>query len=586
MVLGAFIETVSIGIVLPFIAVLKQPELLSKAGHFRPLFSFMNVSDPRELFFILGAALVGLFAFKTAYLIGLYWWLFSFSMKKHVSLSRQLLTGYLSAPYSLHVQRNSAELIKVTTRTVEDFANIFLVNLLIVMGEALVLGALTVLLMVVEPLGTLGALLVLAVPTMLAIRATQRPLAASGRVAEESFGSMIQWAEQGINSVKETMITGRRALFIKEHSIHVYGFANSMRSLTFLTTSPRFLIDTLAVTAMVTIASILLERGEDLQTTLLLLGMFALAAVRLIPSMSRMSSALAQLRYRYISTDVIYRELVALRQNPSDASQETVDTHVAPIPFRTALSIEHLSYSHPSMAQPAVDDVSLELPKGHLIAFIGPTGAGKTTLVDLMLGLLEPSSGRILIDGCNLRENVTGWQRNIGYVPQSIYMIDDSVRRNVAFGVPTAEIDDERVWKSLRAAQVERFVRSLPGELDAMIGERGGRLSGGERQRLGIARALYDDPAVLVIDEATANLDPATEAAVIDVLRELRGRKTIIVIAHRPAFVKHCDTIYMLKQGRIRNAGGFAELLATDPAFQEFCGEAPEMIAAEAAVSS
>ncbi|MDQ6869394.1 MAG: ABC transporter ATP-binding protein/permease [Pseudomonadota bacterium] len=585
MVLGAFFETVTIGVVFPFIAVLKEPELLFKARHIRPLLSNLNISEPRELFFILGPALIALFAIKTGYLILLYRWLFRYAMKKHVNLARQLLAGYLSAPYTLHIQRNSAELIRVTTRSVEDFTSGFMVNLLIVLGELLVLGALTSLLMVVEPLATLGALVVLAVPTALVYRSTQHRLGASGRIAEQSFGLMIQWAEQAISGVKEIMITGRRSFFIDQHGYHVQRFTDSVRSLTFLSAVPRFAIDTLAVSGMVAIVAILLRRGQDLQSSLLLLGVFGLAAVRLIPSTSRMSSSLAQLRYRYASTEVIYQELLALQQRPAEPLPGSAEEQVSPIPFRRTLVIEHLSYSYPATRQPAIDDVSLEIPKGHWAAFIGPTGAGKTTLADLVLGLLVPSSGRILVDGRNLHDNLASWQRNIGYVPQTVYVIDDSVRRNVAFGVPEEEIDNERVWQALRAAQVDHLVRSMPGELNAIIGERGGRISGGERQRLGIARALYRDPEVLVIDEATANLDPGTEAAIVEVIGGLRGKKTIIIITHRLAFARNCDCIYMLAQGRLRNSGGYSDLLSREPTFLEFCGGASEAIAVDAASS-
>jgi ATP-binding cassette, subfamily B, bacterial PglK len=586
MVLGAFLETVSVGVVFPFIAVLKEPELLSKSRRLQPLLSHLDVSEPRQLFFILGLTLIALFAIKMGYLIQLYRWLFRYAMKKHVNLARQLLAGYLSAPYALHIQRNSAELITVITRSVEDFADIFMVNLLIVLGELLVLAALTSLLMIVEPLGTLGALFVLAAPTALVYRSTQHGLAASGRAAEQSFGSMIQWAGQAISGVKEITLTGRRSFFLDQHAYHVQRFSDSARSLAFLTTIPRFIIDTLSVTATVAIAAILLGRGQDLQSSLLLLGMFALAAVRMIPSTTRVSSALAQLRFRYASVEVIYRELLALQQRPSGSLTGTAEEKVTPIPFLRALVIEHVSYSYPSAGRSAINDVSLEIPKGHWVAIIGPTGAGKTTLADLILGLLVPSSGRILIDGRDLHDNLNGWQRNIGYVPQTVHLIDDSVRRNIAFGVPGEEIDDERVWQALRAAQIDRLVRSLPGELDAIVGERGGRLSGGERQRFGIARALYRDPDVLVIDEGTANLDPGTEAAIAEVVAGLTGKKTVIVIAHRLAFVKNCDCIYMLRQGRLQNSGRYSDLLSREPAFLEFCRGESEPIRVDAASSA
>ncbi len=585
MVLGAFFEAVSIGLVIPFIAVLREPELLSKVPHIQPLLSNLNINDPRELFFLLGPALIALFAIKTGYLIYLYRWLFRYAMKKEVNLARQLLAGYLSAPYTLHLQRNSAELIGVTTRSVEEFSSGFLVNLLTVLGELLVLGGVTSLLMIVEPLATLGALVVLAVPTAVVYRSTRHRLGAAGRIAEQSWSLMVQWAEQAIRSVKETLITGRRSFFIDQHGFHVRRFTDSLGSLAFLSAFPRLVIDTLAVSAMVVIAAILLRGGEDLQSILPLLGMFTLAAVRLIPSTSRMSSSLAQVRYRYASTEVIYRELLALRQRPSEPLPGSAGERVSPIPFRRGLVIEHLSYRYPESRQPAIDDVSLEIPKGDWATLIGPTGAGKTTLADLILGLMVPNSGRILVDGRNLHDNLASWQRNIGYVPQTVYLIDDSVRRNVAFGVPEEEIDDERVWQALRAAQVDHLVRSLPGELNAIIGERGDRLSGGERQRLGIARALYRDPEVLVIDEATANLDPGTEAAIVEAIGGLRGKKTIIVITHRLAFVRNCDCIYMVAQGRLRNSGGYSDLLSREPAFLEFCGGASEASPVDAASS-
>jgi ABC-type multidrug transport system fused ATPase/permease subunit len=575
MVLGALLEAVSIGLVIPFIAVLKEPELLRKSQHLSSIIAGLNVQDSRQLFFLLGPVLIVIFIIKTFYLIQLYRWLFNYSMRKEISLARQLLTGYLDAPYTLHLQRNTADMIKVAVRSVEEFSSGYLVNLLTVLGELLVIAALASLLMIVEPLATLGALVVLAVPTALVYQSTRRRLAASGRMAEHSFGMMIQWAEQAIKGVKETKLTGQRSFFIDQQVSHVERFTDALRSLSFLSALPRFIIDTLAVTAMVAIAAILLSRGEDMQSILPILGMFALAAVRLIPSTSRLSSSLAQVRYRYASAELIYRELLALRHDPLERPPGSDEERISPISFRQALVIDHLSYWYPAAAKPAINDVSFEIRQGQWVGIIGSTGAGKTTLVDLILGLLVPSSGKILVDGRDLHDNLAGWQRNIGYVPQVVYLIDDSVRRNVAFGVPQAEIDDARVWQALRAAQVDHVVRSLPGELDAIVGESGDRLSGGERQRLGIARALYRDPSVLVIDEATANLDPGTEAAIVEAIGKLKGKKTIIVISHRPAFVKGCDCIYMMAKGRLQNRGLYSELLATDPAFLDFwSGEA------------
>jgi ATP-binding cassette subfamily C protein len=571
MALGAMFEAVSIGLVVPFIAVLKEPELILSAPVAQPLLSILKIREPQVLLMALGLGLIGAFIIKSGYLVLLYRWLFRYVFEKQVALARQLLTGYLDAPYTFHLQRNSAELIKATTGTVQGFTSGFLVNLLTLLGEVLVVVALIILLMLIDPLTTLGAVLVLGVPTALSYRAMRHWLAASGRLAEQSFASVIQWTEQAIGGIKETLVTGRASFFIERHGYHVRLLADSLRSFTFLSAIPRLLMDALAVSAMVAVALLTLLRGQDIQSLLPVLGMFAVAAIRLMPSASRIASGLAQLRFLYATTEVLYNELHTIeRDKLLRAGPVSAQDPPSALSFERSLVLERLCYRYPSMPRPAIDDVSLEIPRGHWVGLIGPTGAGKTTLVDLMLGLFVPTSGRILVDGRDLQHDPAGWQRNIGYVPQDIYLMDDTVRRNVAFGLPDQDIDDERVWGALRAAQMDDLVRSLPGGLNAMSGERGDCLSGGERQRLGIARALYHDPQVLVVDEGTANLDNETEAEIVHTLAGLRGEKTIIVVAHRLPLVRNCDRVYLLKQGRVQSSGAYSDLFSTDLGFREF----------------
>jgi ATP-binding cassette subfamily C protein len=574
--LGALFEAVSIGLVVPFIAVLKDPGLVLNAPVTQPLVSALNIREPQMLLVILGLGLVGAFVIKSGYLLLLNRWLFRYVFKKHVRLARQLLTGYLKAPYTFHLHGNSAEMIKVMTGTIQGFTSGFLVNLLTLLGEVLVVVALIILLMLIEPLTTLGAVFVLGVPTALSYRLMRRRLAMSGRLSQESFTSVVQWTEQAIGGIKETLVTGRVPFFIERQGDHVRRLADSVRSFAFLSTIPRLVVDTLGVTAMVMAALVIFMRGKDMQSLLPVFGMFAVAAMRLMPSMSRIGGGLAQLRFLCATTEVLYDELCVLeRDELQRVSPATAWNPCSPLPFERSLVVEHLSYRYPSMPQRAIDDVSLEIPRGHWVGLIGPTGAGKTTLVDLMLGLLVPTSGRILVDGRDLQHDVTRWQRNIGLVPQNVYLMDDTLRRNVAFGLPDHDIDDERLWEALRAARIDNFVHSLPSGLNALIGERGDRLSGGERQRLGIARALYRDPQVLVIDEGTANLDNETEAAIVRTLSGLRGKKTIIVVAHRLPLVRTCDSVCLLRQGRVQNFGAYSDLFSTDRAFREFAGSPP-----------
>jgi ATP-binding cassette, subfamily B, bacterial PglK len=569
--LGALFEAVSIGLVVPFIVVLKEPGLVIHAPAARPLLSFVNIRTPRELLIAVGIGLAGAFVIKSGYLVFVYGWLVRYVFEKHVRLTRRLLDGYLSAPYTFHLQRNTAELMKDTTGTVQRFCTGFLAMLLVVAGELLVVLALGILLVLIDPLATFGAALILGVPTALVYQSMQRRLARSGRLADTSLASMLQWTEQAMSGIKETLVMDRADFFIERHGYHAREFADAWRAFTLFGYIPRLVIDTLAVIVMVAIVLVTLLRGQALESVLPVLGMFAVAAIRLMPSVNRIAQGLTALRFHYVTSEVLYQQLIETQgYGFSRVHSEPNRNCPLPLPFTRSLVLEHLTYRYPSMSRPAVDDVSLAIPRGHWVAFIGPTGAGKTTLVDLILGLLVPTGGRIVVDGRDLQDDVAAWQRNIGYVPQDVYLMDDTVQRNVAFGLPEQEIDDERIWHALRAAQIEPLVRSLPGGLNTMIGQRGDRLSGGERQRLGIARALYRDPQVLVVDEATANLDNPTEAAIERTLAGLRGKTTIIVIAHRLPLVLNCDFIYFLRQGRVQNAGAYSDLLSTDQAFRQF----------------
>jgi ATP-binding cassette subfamily C protein len=567
MAFGALLEVVGIGLILPYIAILKDPRVVLDAPMAQPFLSFLKIRDAQQLMITLGLGLVGAFAVKSGYQVLLNRWLYGYVFETYNRLCRHLLTGYLNAPYTFHLQRNSAEVIKMVTQTVQRFIVGFLIGLLVVLKELLVVVALTVLLVFVDPVATLGALLVLGVPTALIYHLMRHRLAESGRAAEASMGSLIQWTEQSISGIKETLVMGRASFFIERQSHYVRRLTGALRSLMFLSTIPQQLIDTLAISAMIALILIMLARGQDMQSMLPVLGIFAMGAIRLLPSTTRIANRLADLRYHHAATELIFDELRATHGDRPAAVRAQELSLVEG--FESSLVLQHVSYRYASIPHSAIQNISLEIPKGSWVGLIGATGAGKTTLIDLILGLLTPTSGRILIDGQDMKDNVAGWQRHLGYVPQHVYLMDDTIRRNVAFGSSDQDIDDKRVWLALRSAQVEKLVRSLPSGLDTMIGEHGDRLSGGERQRLGIARALYHDPEVLVVDEATANLDNETEAAIVRTLAALKGEKTIIAITHRLSMIKDCDLVYVLRDGKLCNSGAYSDLLALDPPLQE-----------------
>jgi ABC-type multidrug transport system fused ATPase/permease subunit len=280
------------------------------------------------------------------------------------------------------------------------------------------------------------------------------------------------------------------------------------------------------------------------------LGLFGAAAFRLMPSVNRMLAAVHSLRFGLPVIDTLHAELKL-------AVPEAIGRHSSFIPFHARLELEQVTYTYPSVTEPALKDISLAIQRGESVGFIGTSGAGKSTLVDILLGLLTPDSGVVRVDGEDIHHALRNWQDQIGYVPQSIFLTDDTLARNVAFGLSNAQIDEVAMWQAIRAAQLDEFVHSLPQGLNTLVGERGVRLSGGQRQRIGISRALYHDPAVLVLDEATSSLDTATEHDVMQAVNALRGRKTIIVVAHRLSTVEHCDRLYRLERGHITGQGNY-----------------------------
>jgi ATP-binding cassette subfamily C protein len=323
---------------------------------------------------------------------------------------------------------------------------------------------------------------------------------------------------------------------------------------------------------MLSVSALLVAQDRPLEAIIPTLTLLAVAVVRLLPSFQKVTANVNALKWGEKALNVVYEDLEKLDAWEREflARQQNADT----LTLEHTIEIEGLTYQYPGQEDHALRDVSLTIPKYASVGFVGPSGAGKTTIVDVLLGLLEPTAGRVLVDGEDIQERLPTWQRKIGYIPQSIYLTDDTVRRNAAFGMKEEEIEDEAVWRALEAAQLRELVESLPEGLDTMVGERGVRLSGGQRQRIGIARALYHNPEVLVMDEATSALDNQTERLFVEALEQLQGGHTLVVIAHRLSTVRNCDTLFMLDEGRLVAEGSYDELMARSEVFRRMAGTA------------
>ena len=548
MVIGMTLEIVCTGLILPAVALMMQQDLAPAFLWVRRLADdALGTPTQSQITVLVMFALVAIYFVKNAFLAFLAWRQTRFAYHVQIRLSQLLFSIYLRQPYTFHLQRNSAQLIRNVANEV-NLVTEAIVGGLIIGTELLVLLGISCLLLLVEPVGTFAAVLVLGASAWVFHRVTRRRIAHWGATRHEHDVLRFQHLQQGLGGVKDVTLLGRQHEFIEQYRAHNVETARAGQNLAVLQMLPRLWLELLAVVGLATLVVTMLAQGREIAAILPALGLFAAAAFRLMPSVNRLLNGTQLLRYTQPAVETLREELKLVPVDPIES--ETRGTPRTSN-FAEDIHLEEVSFTYPGASRPAIRGISLRIRKSESIGIIGPSGCGKSTLVDVILGLLTPETGAVLIDGRNLQAGLRAWQDQIGYVPQSIYLTDDSLRRNVAFGVPENAIDEEAVNRAIRAAQLDDLVASLPNGLSTVVGERGVRLSGGQRQRIGIARALYHDPAVLVLDEATSALDATTERGVMEAVAALHNSKTILIVAHRLSTVDDCDRLYRLDSGEL-----------------------------------
>ncbi len=557
MLVGMLLETLGIGLIIPALGVMAEGDL---ATRYPVLVPWLNaLGNPRHDQLIIAgmSVLVGVYVIRTLFLGFLAWWQARFAFELQASISQRLFIGYLRQPYTFHLQRNSAQLINNVVTETNQFTHSGLIAGMTLLTEILVLIGISALLLVVEPLGAILVVSTLGLAGWGFNRLTHAHILRWGEMRQHHEALRIQHLQQGLGGAKDVKLLGRESDFLAQCRLHNSGIARVGQRQTALQALPRLWLELLAVIGLAALVLVMLKQGKPSEALLPTLGLFAAAAFRLMPSVSRALGAMQSVRYTLPVIDTLYSELCLLDTAKLPQRGE-------PLLFKNALTINKVSFRYPDAEAKTLQNISLAIPHGASVGFIGGSGAGKSTLVDIILGLLTPESGVVHVDGIDIQTQLRDWQDKIGYVPQSIFLTDDSLRRNVAFGLPNDQIDEAAVWRALRAAQLEQFVRDLPEGIDSLVGERGIRLSGGQRQRIGIARALYHDPSVLVLDEATSSLDTDTERGIINAVRALQGEKTIIIVAHRLSTVEHCNHLFRLERGQVVEEGETAIMLGKD----------------------
>lgn len=546
--LGAFAEAIGIGAVFPFLGLLNDPETVLRNPLVRALREWTGTGNLDRFVLVCALGLFALFLAKNAFLALLYAVQARFVYKVEARLGASLMAAYLHAPYVARLKRNSADYIRVVTREVGRVTSGFMMPLITTVTEGFVVAAMVVLLLVVHPLAALLAILVVLAVSAAMHTVFRKSMTRYQAVQAQANQEMFRRVSEGIGALREVQVLGRERYFLEGFAASSNAYAAAMRTFTTLNLMPRLIVETAVIAALLLSVAASIAGGASLQGIIPLLTLFGLAAVRVMPSAARILSALNSMRYFEPSVREIAAD-VKLVDRAGQRAQHRADSRRSRVPM-TSLELDGVSFSYPDSALPSLKSFDLRIARGELVAVVGRSGAGKTTLGDLLLGLLAPEGGGIRINGRPVSASDVERRGMAGIVPQQFYLLDDTIRRNVAFGVADGEINDGRVWDALRAARLEPAVRRLPEGLQARVGEQGLALSGGERQRLSIARALYEDPDLLVLDEPTSALDTETELEILATLRSLVRSKAIVLITHRLAAVRECDRVLLLRDGR------------------------------------
>ena len=552
MLIGAFMEVMSVSMLVPLIAVMLRPDeagsgtLVMLARRFLP-------SATRESFVVTGIAFViALVVVKTVFLLFEYALQAKFVYNNRFRLQRRMLHAFFCRPYEYYLNAEAGEILRVIQGDV--IMTFDMVTALLNLATDLTISAvLTAAVFVISPVMTAFVACAMLL-TVIVIAKWVKPMQKrQGMERNILTARSNKWLMQSITGIREIKISRREEYFEDNYLRCGEETIRLDRIQAVLRNTPRLVLEMVSLCVMLSVLGVMILRGAEPSSLIPELSAFAMAAVKMIPCMNRVTNYLNQVTYGTHSLEKVMENLRALNEVPEHLRIRERDAQ--PLPFAQAVELQDVSYRYPGTATDVLSDVDLTIPRGSCIGIVGASGAGKTTTVDVLVGLLTPQRGSILIDGTDIRTDYPGWLAHIGYIPQMIFLLDDTIRANVAFGVSEDEQSEERIWNALEEAQLAEFVRSLPDGLDTRVGERGVRLSGGQRQRLGIARALYGDPDILIFDEATSALDTDTESAVMDSVYRLQGSRTMIIITHRLTTIRRCDTIYEVRDRGIRQKG-------------------------------
>lgn len=553
MVIGAVLETASIGLVIPAIQVIIDPGCTQGNGIVAKAYRATGLSTPTQfMILILGLIILG-FVLKNVFLYFQNVVQLRFVYTNQFETSQRMMINFMKRPYEYYLNADTSVIQRMITSDVNNMYGLILACLQL-LSEVIIFVFLTVTLTTQAPqmILTIAALLIV---VLLIVKCVLKPIMRQAGIEnQEYYSGLYKWIEESVMGIKEIKIANKENYFITEYGKCGKGYVNAVQRYNIFNATPRLLIETVCMAGLILYLIIMILSGADVTSMVPQIGAFSVAAMRLLPSANRINNYLTSISYFepfFMGVSDNLQDEIHDKNVVYDEEAYKRKKQVEKLPVHDRIVLDHIVYKYPNTDVRIFDQAHMEIPVGNSVGVVGTSGAGKTTIVDIMLGLLEIEQGQILADGVEVREHYESWLKNIGYIPQTIFMVDASIRKNVAFGYADEDIEDEKVWEALKKARLDEFVRGLPEGLDTGIGERGIRISGGQRQRIGIARALFEDPEVLVLDEATSALDNETEAAIMESINSLHGNKTLVIIAHRLQTIEKCDIVYRVENGAI-----------------------------------
>ncbi len=550
--IGGLLETASASLILPLVSAILDEEKFAENRYVMQIRELLGIESIRTFTLCMLGFIIAIYIFKAVFLILQTYLLARFANKNRARCTTNLLWQFLHRPYEYYLYAETSDIIRTIYGDMDNIFNLLL-QCMNFASELVVSLCLGVFLLITDWKMCLLMVLLLGVLTLINVKVIKKHLNIAGEGSRITQAGMYKWILQGASGIKDVKVLRKEYYFTDRYSDSAEGYADNQIKYNVLTNLPRLLIEAVAILGILIYVMISMLVGVNIASLMTTIAAFAVAAMRLLPSVNRLNTYIANIAYFEPALDFIYENV-----NTKGLSEENVlithnptEEYVPELSFKDTIELNDITFAYPNTDKNIFTHADMTVPIGASVGVVGASGAGKSTIVDIMLGLLEVKSGEILCDGIDAIEHYPEWLSHIGYIPQTIYMLDDSIRRNIAFGVDDSDIDDDRVWAVLKEAQMMDFVKDLPDGLDAQIGERGVRISGGQRQRLGIARALYHNPQILIFDEATSALDNDTETAIMDAIDSLHGQKTMVIIAHRLRTIENCDIIYEVKDEKI-----------------------------------